>query len=331
MMDRCAACGSHRWSIAERWAGYELATCEDCGLSFTHNPDYSSLRYLVAYGQAAGGAPVPEEEVYKYGMPARRLELESQALLPPAPRLTPAQRLALSWLKAKFPARATVLDYGCGSGAFLCALRRAHFRAVGLEVADRLVGLVRSRGFETIAASAPDFPWSGDPPAAITFFEVLEHLPDPHALIGVLKRRFPHARILASVPSPLRPSLLLHGERSGADLPPNHYLRWTPKALELFFRRIGYGSAAVVMPAPVGSELMPGAGQLLARRAGKKGAPVSGTGRPGDAPRTGRLGATALLWMLRAYQTAMDLIGLPLAWSAGRRGASAASMLVIAE
>ncbi len=334
MVDRCAACGSANWSITERWEGYELATCADCGLTFTRNPDYSSRRYLAAYGQAPGQAPVPEEQVYKYSMPARRLELESLAYLPPAPRLTPAQRQALIWLKGRLPAGATVLDYGCGSGIFLSALRRAHFRAVGLEIADRLVQLLRLRGFQAIAASEPDFDWSGDAPAAITFFEVLEHFPDPQAVIGVLKRRFPAARILASVPSPFRSYLFLRGERSGSDLPPNHFLRWTPKALEVFFRRAGYSSATVVLPAPVGSELMPGAGQLLAGLAGRKRAAASaGVNRVGGgtAPRIGRLGATAVLWLQKSYQTAMDLIGAHRAREAARRGASAGSMLVIAE
>ncbi len=334
MIDRCAACGSATWSITERWEGYELATCEACGLTFTRNPDYSSQRYLAAYGQARGEAPVPEEQAYKYSMPARRLELESLAYLAPAPRLTPAQRQALIWLKANLPVGATVLDYGCGSGIFLSALYRAHFQAVGLEVADRLVQLLRCRGFQAIAASTPDFAWSGGAPAAITFFEVLEHFPDPQTVIGALKRRFPDAKILASVPSPFRSYLFLDGERSGSDLPPNHFLRWTPKALELFFRRAGYGSATVVLPAPVGSELMPGAGQLLAGLAGRKRpASSGGANRVGGdtTPRFGRLSATAVLWLQKSYQTAMDLVGAPRARQAARKGASAGSMLVIAE
>ena len=334
MMDRCAACGSDRWSIAERCAGYELATCRDCGLTFTRNPDYSSQRYLVAYRQVPGEAPVPEKDAYKYSMPARRLELECMALIPPAPRLTPAQRLALNWLKTKLPARGTVLDYGCGSGSFLWALRRAHFHAVGLEVADLLVHLLRRRGFEAIAASAADFHWSGNPPAAITFFEVLEHFPDPQALIGALKQRFPDAMILASVPSPLRSGLLLRGERSSTDLPPNHYLRWTPRALELFFRRVGYNSVTVVLPAPVGSEMMPGAGQLLTRLTGSsRSAATDGANRlsSGAPPWIACLGAMAMLWLQRTYQTVMDVIGAPRAWSASCRGATAGSMLVIAE
>ncbi len=331
-VERCAACGSRNWSAAGRCAQYELADCLECGLTFTRNPDYSSGRYQSAYGQGQGPAPVSEGYRYVYSLPAKRLELESLALFPPAARLTPAQKMALAWLKASLPARATVLDYGCGSGQFLQAIRQARFRAVGVEVAEPLVRLLRLRGFETIAAAGPEFPWRGELPLAITFFDVLEHFPDPLEMIQALKGRFPGAEFLASVPSPVRADLLLRGERGQSDFPPNHFLRWTPKALVAFFQRAGFAKVSVELPAPVGSELMPGAGRLLASLGGSARSTV-GLGRPGGeaALRIGRLGATALLWMQRAYQVSMDVAGAPRAGRAKRKGASAHSMLVIAE
>lgn len=331
-IDRCAACGSSNWSNSGHCAQYELATCQECGLTFTRNPDYSSQRYLSAYGQSQGPAPVAEEYRYVYSMPAKRLELENLAFFPPAPRLTLAQRMALAWLKAKLPAKVAVLDYGCGSGQFLQALRRAHFRAVGVEVAERLVRLLSLRGFEAIAAAGPDFPWRGEVPLAITFFDVLEHFPDPLELIEALKGRFSGVKILASVPSPVRSDLLMRGERGLSDFPPNHYLRWTPQALVAFFQRAGFTKVTVELPSPVGSELMPGAGRLLASLAGSSRS-TAGVSRPGGEAslRLGRLGATALLWLQRAYQVSMDVAGALRAGRARRMGASAHSMLVIAE
>ncbi len=331
-VDRCAACGSQNWAIAGHCAQYELADCLECGLTFTRNPDYSSRRYLSAYGQGQGPAPVAEQYRFVYSMPAKRLELESLAFFPPAPRLTPAQKMALAWLKARLPAKATVLDFGCGSGQFLQAIRQARFRAVGVEVVERLVRMLRQRGFETIVAAGPDFPWKVELPLAITLFDVLEHFPEPMELIEALKGRFSGAKFLASVPSPVRADLLLRGERGLSDFPPNHFLRWTPKALVAFFQRAGFAKVTVELPAPVGSELMPGAGRLLASLAGSPRS-TAGLSRPGGeaALRIGRLGATALLWMQRAYQVSMDVAGALRAGRARRKGASAHSMLVIAE
>jgi hypothetical protein len=47
MIDRCTMCASSNWSITERLADYEVATCSDCGLTFTRNPGHSSQRYLA--------------------------------------------------------------------------------------------------------------------------------------------------------------------------------------------------------------------------------------------------------------------------------------------
>ncbi len=347
MTDRCVACGSPSWSEGGAWKGYRLAVCGRCGLTFTLNPDYSTERYAAEYdGSARADGPAEKMHGLIYEASAGRLELEARAYLTPPPRLTPAQKAALDRLEVSAPPGAAVIDCGCGSGGFLRALHASGLEGVGVEVSPRLVELLRQSGMRAILGAAPDFPWSGEEPFAITFFEVLEHFPDPSRVIRVIKTRFPHARILASVPSPFRADLFLHGKRGLSDLPPNHFLRWTPRALESFFLRLGCSRVKVLLPAPIGSELMPGITQLLsrARIAGRSSfrraaAPVM-EGNAGSSAgrrvmmRLGmrqRTAATAVIWLQRAYQASMDVAGAPKALLARMRGASAGSMLVVAE
>jgi SAM-dependent methyltransferase len=332
MTKRCVACGSSSWSSAGAWKGYRLAVCGRCGLTFTLNPDYSAARYAGEYeGTTALDGPAEKRHGFIYSASAKRLDLETRAYIAPAPRLTPAQAIALRRLKAAAPAGSLVMDCGCGSGSFLWALRTTGLDGVGVEVSPLLVDLLARRGLRAIHGAAPDFPWKDRQPYAITLFEVLEHFPDPSKVIGALKIRFPRARIIASVPSPFRAELFLHRRRGMSDLPPNHFLRWTPKALETFFLREGYAKVKVLIPSPVGTEFFPGVGQILPGACGVGRAPTATERTPARPDIVRRITATAVLWLQRGYQASMDVIGAPRAFLARARGASAGSMLVIAE
>jgi SAM-dependent methyltransferase len=333
----CVACASDDVAPAESWRQYVLATCRSCGMTFTVNHDYSADRYVAAYDDDADRSPVPSERTYVYTLPEQRLEWERGAfqwLLPP-PRLTRAEAIACKLLARHAPSGAVVVDCGCGTGRFLRALKCAGISAVGVELSERLVATLRAAGIPANHGSAPDFPWDGPEPFAITFFEVLEHLPDPGAVVRVLRDRFPSAWILASVPSPTRARLLLGATREPTDYPPNHFLRWTPEALRRFFGLMGYQDVQVVVPGPVGSELVPGLAQVLSKvqRPMSKRGGVGGRIGPslGPAAAPSRVAATVLLGALKGYQVAGDLLGLPRMLRARRLGASADSMLVVAR
>jgi SAM-dependent methyltransferase len=334
MKSQCVICGSTDSSLEEEWRGFKLAKCKRCHVTFTLNPDYRPEAYNAAY-KGSEGTPVPEEHSYVYVNPAERLKLELQAFIVPPPRLIPGEQIALSWIKANAPKGVIVIDCGCGSGRFLRALQHYGFQAVGVELSPDLVEMLNSAGLPAIIGKAPDFEWSGESPFAITFFEVLEHLPQPVDVLKKLRERFPATSILASVPSPYRPGLLFKGERGLSDFPPNHFLRWTPKALEIAFQRAGYREIKVILPPPVGSEMLPGLGQLSHKlRKKKQGMLTSSTTvekKHSNVHLTTRLKATSALLALWLYQRIADIAGFPKAWLATQKGASAASMLVTAK
>ena len=334
-LSRCVACASLKWSVTEVRNGYELAVCSDCGLLFTVNPDYKAERYLASYEGKSTEGVLPEAYSYVYAGPQLRLELEGRAYLCPPPRLTPAENLALRWVKAHIPSGVPVVECGCGTGRFLRALKNARLSGVGVELSAVTVQLLNRAGLKAVQGAAPGFPWENPEPFAIAFFEVLEHLPEPREIIEPLKKRFSRAVILGSVPCPTGATA---GTKAPTDSPPHHYLFWTQTALERIFGQLGYSKVTVQVPKPVGYEQMASCGTLLSRFNRFRPRPSSNTAptappmnRSTPTPSGKTLAATFKVWLLSAYLVCINVLGTPKARRAGRKGLSAASMLFIAE
>lgn len=102
-----------------------------------------------------------------------------------APRLTPG---------------ATILDVGCGGGAFLDAASRAGYEARGLDVSEDAAQLCRERGHE---ATSGDFLQNSNAATvdAITMWDVLEHLRVPGDFLSSVARYVkPGGLFVAKVP-----------------------------------------------------------------------------------------------------------------------------------
>ena len=329
----CVACGSSDTQEAETWKGYRLRRCRECGLTFTENPRYQVDDYQALYQGAREEAPLPKAWRFVYEAPVRALANDALAWWTPTPWLSAAEYRALAWLRRHAPRGARLLDIGCGAGRFLRAARKAGFDAVGMEVDAGLVALLQRAGLPAFVGSLPQaWKWNGPPPWAVTLFEVLEHLPVPEYHLAPVRERFPQAVVLASVPSPYRPELLLWGERYPYDYPPNHYLRWTPKALQRFFQRLGYRRVQVYLPRPLGSEhtrIQLALMRWFARF--DHAPPPSVEALPEQPGFWTRAWATFSSVATKGVEVALNVFLAPWAWWAAVRGASALAMLAVAQ
>ena len=214
----CPACGHVASGIVmERFGRYECFVCGSCDLHFWSPREMPDARW---YERVYGGRNVkllPLEPGHKYFLTD-----------PAAPR------------------GGKLLDVGCGTGNFLAAARNAGYDVSGTELdrdaarfAKDQIGLphIFSLPILEFVQQHPDKKFD-----VVTFFEVLEHQAAPAAFLeGVRCCVRSRGYIALSVPNRERwltaPDVL--------DYPPNHFLRWSVKALKSFLSVHGFEIVSV--------------------------------------------------------------------------------------
>jgi 2-polyprenyl-3-methyl-5-hydroxy-6-metoxy-1,4-benzoquinol methylase len=157
----CPACGTSQPARRARLgSGEALLRCDACGHHFSTQTRSESK---VAYNDHYSG--FREDPVF------------SQAV----------REFIDASLRPRLPAGAKLLDLGCGNGEFMVAAAAAGYQVRGLDTSEAAVKLCRERGLQ---AAVGDFL---DPAVAranthdgvdlVTLWDVVEHLPDPHAFM----------------------------------------------------------------------------------------------------------------------------------------------------
>jgi SAM-dependent methyltransferase len=145
-----------------------------------------------------------------------------------------------------------VLDVGCRTGA-LTQYYAAGNDVVGVDVDQDALGRARERlGIETVWADAEDgFPFGDASFDVVVMGEILEHLADPAAAVGNVRRVLRRGGVfVGSVPNAFRlKSRIAYARgRYPVDWDPTHLQLFTPEAL----RRLLDGFEAVEVSFAVG-------------------------------------------------------------------------------
>jgi SAM-dependent methyltransferase len=168
----CALCGGSRRRLEFRDGPYSVVTCADCDLTYvTPRPSDDELIARVY------------DEGYWRSQAARDRGYTDYRADEPFYLATYERRARA--IEAAMPAKGRVLDVGCAAGYFLRVMRERGWDVAGIEPSDTIrataqaaLGAERVRG-GTLGAAG----YATESFDLITVWDVLEHVPDPVALL----------------------------------------------------------------------------------------------------------------------------------------------------
>jgi 2-polyprenyl-3-methyl-5-hydroxy-6-metoxy-1,4-benzoquinol methylase len=171
----CGLCGSARKSVRFEAAPYRVVECQDCGLVYvTPRRDEAKLRAM--YSDDYWRSPAAKDFGYTDYVKDEALYLK-----------TYRKRFAV--LEAAGVKGGRILDVGCAAGYFLAVAKERGFTCTGVEVSAPMAEFARSRyGLDVKLGTLLE---QGFAPAsfdAVTFWDVVEHLPDPAAVLREARR-----------------------------------------------------------------------------------------------------------------------------------------------
>jgi SAM-dependent methyltransferase len=168
----CAVCGAGPARPKLRKDGIQIVACPDCGLAWWEPP--------------AGFSPESLYDGAYFGDPGTHRGYDDYAGLERALRATFARRLARLPPPA---AGARLLDVGAALGFAVSEAGRAGWQALGLERSREAAALAAHALPGRISvATALRLPFDAGRFDAVTLWDVLEHLSDPHAAVAEVAR-----------------------------------------------------------------------------------------------------------------------------------------------
>ncbi len=134
----------------------------------------------------------------------------------------------------RLPARARILDAGCGSGRNMVEFAR-HGTVTGIELSDTSVALARERGAgEVVEGSVLDMPFEAGSFDLAASLDVIEHLQDDLQALRELRRVVaPGGSLLVTVPA-------YQWLWSGHDEINHHFRRYTRRSLQQIGEQAGW-------------------------------------------------------------------------------------------
>ncbi|MGH7822883.1 MAG: class I SAM-dependent methyltransferase, partial [Candidatus Binatia bacterium] len=213
--DVCTTCGLTGAVVPYRRVGdWPLVRCRDCGL------------VSLSGSRDAGGDLSATNEPFFSNEDFHRWFLDNE------PVFRERSRRDLDEL-ARFANPGRLLDVGCGVGLFLDEARRCGWQVQGLEASAAPGRIARERfGLPVITATIADAGLPDRSFDVVTFFDVLEHLPDPRAALDRAARILrPGGLLVAQSPNLQSLMARLTGEQWRWYFLPQHLHHFTPSTL----------------------------------------------------------------------------------------------------
>jgi SAM-dependent methyltransferase len=151
-------------------------------------------------------------------------------------------RKQVNAITERVPHVGRALDVGCAAGTFLAALRQHGWEVQGVEFNPEVAAYARAHiPAEVFCGDLFDAGFPADTFDLITFWDVLEHLPDPRgALMEAARVARSRATLVVSLPDPDSLEARVFGRYwAGWDIPRHFYL-WPHSALTRLLAECGW-------------------------------------------------------------------------------------------
>lgn len=252
----CKAQGKHEFSSSDLMFGgtkiYAYHRCIACGVIYQHP--------LPGDKEIAGFYP---ESYIVYCQPSRtEFDAVQRAVLKhrygydnltttwPAglfARLAPAARIPEVIPRIE---DGTVLDIGCGNGEYLLRLRSIGWNCKGVEFNEKAVAICRQHGLDIFHGDLKSANFESGSFDFVTAHHLLEHVPDPHALVGEIARILkPGGTLLIRTPNSNALGRAWFGNNWYANDVPRHLFLYAEHNLEKLAKDHGLALTALSKPA----------------------------------------------------------------------------------
>lgn len=229
----CALCGAHDAKTRFSEGIHRVRDCLVCGLTYVtprrSNEDLLGEVYNASYWRS----PAAREQGYSDYRSDAELYLKSF-------------RRRWGRLAPRFPARADgaayrALDVGCAAGYFLEVLRAAGWRVQGVEPSEDIAAEASSRhGADAVHVGTLESLPPTEEFDLITFWDVLEHLPDPVAALECARARLaPGGTLVVETQNVESASARLLGRRWHHYKHGEHLVHFNPRTLQRAFEEAG--------------------------------------------------------------------------------------------
>jgi SAM-dependent methyltransferase len=221
----CAVCGAESPRLKHRKQGVEILQCRDCGLAFWRPS--AAFRAEDIYGREyfAGASAGHGYDDYGGLEAALRLNFSRRLERIPLPRQG-----------------ARLLDIGAAFGFAVSEARGAGWSAAGLEISR--AAAARAGGAAPgamVVANALRTPFASGCFDAVTLWDVLEHLADPHAAIAEAARLLrPGGRVVLSTGDVGSLAARISGARWHLYTSPEHLFFYSRESLRRLLERHGF-------------------------------------------------------------------------------------------
>lgn len=147
----------------------------------------------------------------------------------------------LSLIAKYLPERGRLLDIGAATGYFVDLAKQAGWSAQGIDISAYAASEAKKKGLLVEAATIESFTAPPEAFAAVTMWDVLEHLSNPPMTVRKIHGMLKPGGLLA-INTPDSGSLWARVWRGKwqALVPPEHMILFTKKALEILLSEAGY-------------------------------------------------------------------------------------------